>query len=89
MRDFETKCYSIYGASMGRGSNACLTGKVSLVRVKLDSGGYDKGGAYWGIGAPLYCATSEQGEVQYMRGRDRQAVKDALSTIYTDIKFYR
>jgi hypothetical protein len=25
-----------------------------LRRVTLDSGGYDQGGAYWGIGKPLY-----------------------------------
>ena len=28
--------------------------KIYRKRVRLDSGGYDMGGAYWGIGAPLY-----------------------------------
>lgn len=29
-------------------------GKIYRKRVRLDSGGYDMGGVYWGIGAPLY-----------------------------------
>lgn len=49
-----------YGAPMGRrtfpnpGDLAPRT--VRLFRVRLDAGGYDDGGAYWGAG-PLYCAT--------------------------------
>lgn len=52
---------STYGAPMGRreyrnpGDLAPRT--VRLFRVRLDSGGYDDGGAYWGHGDPLYCAT--------------------------------
>lgn len=56
-----------YGAPMGRpsfGHGADPTTPFSLVRVPLNSGGYDRGGAYWGIGQPLYwyCAY-ETGEV--------------------------
>ena len=35
---------------------------IRVYRVRLDSGGYDDGGAYWGHGAPLYCL--EQSECQ-------------------------
>lgn len=32
--------------------------RFRLVRVRLDSGGYDSGGAYWGFANPLYWAFS-------------------------------
>lgn len=54
-----------YGAPMGRanyGANCVESApakSVRLFRVNLDSGGYDDGGAYWGIGAPIYCALCE------------------------------
>ena len=52
------------GASYGRRStridaNELPTRSVYLSRVKIDSGGYDEGGAYWGVGQPLYCAYSD------------------------------
>lgn len=49
------------GAAMGRTSlfpNLAVPLKLRLVRVRLDSGGYDAGGAYWGIGERLYRAVS-------------------------------
>ena len=49
---------SKYGASMGRNNYGRLdvARKVRVFRVDLDRGGYDNGGAYWGIGPALYCA---------------------------------
>ena len=45
---------------MGRRSfgavSDCAPRSVRLFRVKIDSTGYDEGGAYWGHGKPLYCA---------------------------------
>ena len=56
---------SRYGAPMGRSTTGTLSDEprsVSLFRVKLDSGGYDDGGAYWGLGPPsLYCAVDDEG----------------------------
>ena len=52
-----------FGAPMGR-SNAGEkpnNQKVFCRRVPLDAGGYDKGGAYWGIGSPLYVEYSADG----------------------------
>lgn len=43
------------GAPMGRTSVYPVTSaalRFRLVRVRLDSGGYDNGGAYWGYGRP-------------------------------------
>lgn len=48
-----------YGAPMGRGQilpvdSLAVDWKCNAQRVTLDTGGYDRGGAYWGIGAPLF-----------------------------------
>lgn len=49
-----------YGAPMGRpGAHPgddprCI---IRVRRVRLDSGGYDEGGAYWGHGQPLWYAS--------------------------------
>ncbi len=55
-----TPVHSIYGAPMGRAefrdAKALPKRNMRLFRVRINSGGYDDGGAYWGIGAPLYCA---------------------------------
>jgi hypothetical protein len=48
------------GAPMGRTAHGYAQPGCKIVRLfrfALDSGGYDTGGAYWGIGAPMYCAT--------------------------------
>lgn len=47
-----TKAFSRYGASMGRATTP-PQGKVHLEHMPLDSGGYDKGGAYWGLRFPV------------------------------------
>lgn len=90
MKPFETKGYTQYGASMGRRSDYNnLAGKVHLVRVKLDSGGYDKGGAYWGSGVSLWCAWNDDATV-YLRAHSRQAAKQSLIESAADtVTFYR
>lgn len=64
---------SKYGAPMGRHSYGVNPdGKVRLFKVDINSGGYDNGGAYWGLGKPLYCAMDEGGNyVQYVRADSR------------------
>lgn len=64
-----------YGAPMGRHSAPDLDttrGTVRLFKVKLDSGGYDDGGAYWGHGGPLYCARDRHGDIQTVRADSRE-----------------
>lgn len=61
-----------YGAPMGRRDFSTSfvalhcpePVKLRLQRVVLDVGGYDQGGAYWGIGKPLWRAwfVNENGE---------------------------
>lgn len=59
------KAYSERGADSGRPAflpnDRSLVVKLRLVRMRLDSGGYDAGGAYWGIRTPpnkIYWAES-------------------------------
>lgn len=58
-----SKVASQHGAPMGRASYGsipeCFPRTVRLFKVKIDSQGYDDGGAYWGIGEPLWCAVGE------------------------------
>lgn len=74
-RQFETVS-SRYGAPMGRRAAGHIdtdTPKsVRLFRVNLDSGGYDDGGAYWGLGQPLFCAIDKDGDRQFIRTTSRQ-----------------
>ena len=49
--------HSPYGAPMGRpaqGVGADPMTPFELRRIRINNGGYDDGGAYWGIGQPLY-----------------------------------
>jgi hypothetical protein len=68
-----TNVSSIYGAPMGRSTSPldCAPRSVRLFRVRLDSGGYDDGGAYWGLGAPLWCAVCDAGGRRFTRAKSR------------------
>lgn len=73
-----------YGASMGRGSRLPpdYAGLLRLARVRLDGGGYDRGGAYWGCrerGESLYVAWSTDGAaVAFLAAPDRAAARAAI-----------
>lgn len=65
---------SQYGAPLGRHcfGNDCEPGTLRLFKVRLDSGGYDDGGAYWGHGPGfLWCATDGEGYRQFTRANSR------------------
>lgn len=74
MPQFE-KVSSRYGAPMGRSESGYLETEmprfVRLFRVRIDRGGYDDGGAYWGIGAPLFCAIDDDGSRKFTRASTR------------------
>ena len=58
------------GASMGRSNRqgeADIAERFHLRRVRLNSGGYDSGGAYWGHGGEMYEAFSPSGAFMVMR----------------------
>lgn len=48
-----------------------FAGPVALYRVRLDSGGYDSCGCYFGHGAPLYRADDAEGHSTHIRAHDR------------------
>lgn len=84
------------GASLGRGrvlgdpshrDNRIL---FHLCRIRLDRGGYDPGGAYWGLGPPLWEAWDNGGEA-YMTWRtgNREAAKEGVRCTYPNARFYR
>lgn len=61
------------GAAMGRPTVQRepreYAGRLHLRRVRLDSGGYDKNGTYFGTGAgtmPLYWCANDEGTVDFM-----------------------
>lgn len=89
------KAYSQYGSSMGRRDNiieVTFPVKFHLERVLLDSGGYDNGGAYWGLGDPLYVAFGEgELEVQEMffRAKSRDDAKTQVRGAFPAATFYR
>lgn len=64
-----------HGAPMGRSGNWIFDpgAPITLQRVELDSGGYDEGGAYWGLGEPLWWAHSETGLDAWYRAKDLNA----------------
>src|SRR5690606_19725422 len=90
---------SMYGAPMGRRSfrpEGEPEGKIRIHYVTIDSGGYDNGGAYWGIrqmGQRLYRVLGEtlDGEpIEMFRdAKCRAEVKEYVLDHYPTAKFYR
>ena len=63
-----------YGAPMGRReARQPPAAPLRLFHVPLNAGGYDVGGAYWGLGAPIYCATDLDNFEVYTRAASRAA----------------
>lgn len=87
------KVNSTHGAPMGRHSvnqEDRESPKVSLQRVRLDSGGYDNGGAYWGIGEPLWLAQTDGQEMyEFFRAANREAAKNYVRQSLPQARFYR
>lgn len=81
------------GASMGRSAtpSAGHLGKpCGLAVVRINSQGYDSGGAYWGTGMRLYlCTNADNRELMYIRATDRAAAKERLTREFPGITFKR
>lgn len=57
-----------------RGKSGGYDGKISIARERLDRGGYDSRGRYFGVGAPLFRASNASGSIDFMlRAKDRAA----------------
>lgn len=91
-----------FGAPMGRGeahaADAQAPIKFRLSRVYINSGGYDRGGAYWGHSRPLYQAEAEAPTQYaygndvvtfYLRAFDREDAKAKVRIRYPNATFYR
>ena len=85
------------GAGLGRsteGGDAHTPWRFYLERVRLNRGGYDDGGAYWGAGAPLYryaATEAPNGECPegFLRAADRAAAKAQILASYPAARFFR
>ncbi len=64
---------------------------MNLIRCPLNSGGYDRGGAYWGLGEPLYYySANPEGLIDgYVRGRTREKAKEAVRAIHPHARFFK
>lgn len=64
--------------------------KLVLQRVRIDAGGYDPLGTYYGIGEPLYWCASEDGALDFtLRAASREAAKEAVRARVPGARFYR
>jgi hypothetical protein len=76
--------HSRWGAPMGRREyhvKPSTPRSVRLFKVNLDAGGYDDGGAYWGVNQrweSLYCATDDATYMEFIRAGSRAAAAAAL-----------
>jgi len=79
------------GAALGRPTvQGELTGKLYLRRVRLDNGGYDSNGTYFGVGSPLYWCASADEEIDYMlRAHCREDAKEKVRSRYPSARFFR
>lgn len=81
------------GAALGRPSvrgEASFAGRLTLRRIRLDQGGYDPNGTYFGLGPPLYWYASDDGSIDDMlRAGTRESAKKQILAIYPNAKFYR
>ena len=72
---------SARGAPMGRPSRPVCTitpRSVALFAVHMVDYAYDDGGAYWGMGRPLYCARDTDGAEQFTRAGSRAEAAEIM-----------
>lgn len=59
------------------------TGKVSITKERLNNGGYDRDGVYFGVGEPLYYVMDEDGIYgDYIRASCREEAIELAREIY-------
>ncbi len=74
------------GAPMGRSHSPHISVPCRLFQVRLDAGGYDDGGAYWGSGERLWCARDDEGNEQFVRAPNRSVAAHLLGLTKDDLK---
>lgn len=77
---------SRFGAPMGRRNiTENTTGKVRLFRVRMVDGCYDVGGAYWGMGTPLYAAIGD-GFQYFIRAINRTIARTEILDQFPELR---
>ena len=81
---------SRYGAPMGRRSVGDPGDKpMNLFRVNMVDGDYDDGGAYWGMGDPIYCLRGEGPDEmveRFVRAKSRWQAFEEFKTEFPNLK---
>ena len=64
--------------------------KLSLQRMRLNNGGYDENGTYFGHGKPLYWCANDASTIDFMlRAPDRSTARQAVLQLYPKAKVRR
>ncbi len=82
------------GAALGRSAirdeDSEYEGVIHLRRVRLNSGGYDRNGTYFGGGAPLYWYANKDGTIDGMtRASGREHAREIVLKEYPKAKVRR
>ncbi len=87
---------SKYGAPHGRCNNKGdpdTKQRFYLIKVRVNSGGYDSGGAYWGycsLGERVYRYLSEEGDIEgFVWAKSRALAKAEMLEDYPDATFFK
>ena len=82
------------GAALGRpkivriNRKDCV--KLYLNKIRIDSGGYDSNGTYFGFGKPLYWYADANGNIDCMlRASNRLEAKQLILKEFPNAKFFR
>jgi len=88
--DFRGRAAELRAMIPAAGVRLAATPKVTLQRVRLDAGGYDQAGCYWGHGAPLYWAATDDGALDTtLRANSRDEAKERVRAIMPGARFAR
>lgn len=64
--------------------------KLRMERLRFVDGDYDKWGAYWGSGNPIFCAWNDCEQVMvFVRAQNRKQAKQLVRKELPQAKFYR
>jgi hypothetical protein len=82
------------GAALGRptihDAGLDFDGHLALRAVRLDSGGYDPNGTYFGIGSTLYWYSNNDASIDgVVRAGSRDEAKAKILKTYPKVRFYR
>lgn len=73
---------------LGSPDLTCDRSKIMLSRERLNSGGYDSGGRYFGQGEPLFSFSNDSSS-GYVRASSRAAAKAKLRAKCPGARFFR